>query len=238
MRKVLLLHQQLLSIKRIFPMIKNSIFKGTLLTLMAASFSMTANAHELWLERDGSGPVRVYMGPAEGPHPDHGGEINSLKDVEVFGQNRNNVASLSQKNDHFEAADVDNGDARMFSDHIWEPWKNNAGQIEGTIFQARAGRSETTAKLDYEIVPVTSNGNVFTVTYKGQPVAGNHVMVVTPGKWQKNFTVDDAGRIEVPMTEKGRYILISDHGVVGDREVSGQQVNKVTYISTISFVAK
>ncbi|MBL4602633.1 MAG: hypothetical protein JKY84_07810 [Emcibacteraceae bacterium] len=219
-------------------MFKNLIFKGSLLTLMVASFSVAVNAHEAWLERDGSGPVRVYMGPAEGPHPGHGKEIDVLKNVEIFTQNRNNIAKLSRKNDHFEAADVGDGDARMFSDQIWQPWENRDGQMQGAVFQARAGRSEAVAKLDYEIVPVSQNSNIFTVIYKGQPVAGNHVMVVTPGKWQKNFTVDAAGRVEVPMTEKGRYILISDHDVVEDREISGQQVKKVTYISTISFVAK
>lgn len=219
-------------------MFKISIFKAVLLTFSLASFGASANAHEIWLERDGAGPVRIYMGPAEGPHPDHGKEIDKVKNVKVFMQDQTKTVTLAQKKDHFEAMVKEGGDVRLFSDQIWLPWKNNDGQMQGAIFQARVGRSEVKSFLDLELVPVSSDSNIFTVTYKGQPLADNHVMVVSPDKWQKTFESDSNGRIVIPMTKKGRFILISHHDVAEKREITGQKVEKLTYISTLSFVAE
>ena len=212
--------------------------KKTLLTLLLSSFFAAASAHQVWLERDGDGPARVYVGDADS-QPDRGDEVAKLKNTtHVFTGDPKQRTALTVKDDHLDAAVKGAGDVRLINDQVWEPWKNRDGKYEAAIFNARAGRSETKAMLDFELVPVAANSNVFTLTFKGKPVADKNVTVVNPEKWSKHFKTDKAGRIDVPVEAKGRYILISQHQVAADTELAGKKVEKLSYTATLSFVAE
>ena len=110
--------------------------------------------------------------------------------------------------------------------------------MQAAVFNSRAGRTETAAALDFELVPVKANGNVFTLTFKGEPVADKKVSVINPEKWVKGFTTDKEGRVTVPLQGKGRYILMSNYEQKGDLEVAGDKVQKISYTTTLSFVNK
>ncbi len=45
------------------------------------------------------------------------------------------------------------------------------GGATKTIYYAKAGRSETAAKLDLELVPTEANGNTFVLIFLGAPLA-------------------------------------------------------------------
>jgi hypothetical protein len=215
------------------------MFKKSLLTLALASAALGAQGHQLWLERDAGGPARVYVGDADGA-PDRGEEVAQLAaTTQVFTTDRRRPARLAVKEDHLEAAVEGAGDVRLYNDQVWKPWKTKDGKVQAAVFNSRAGRSDTSAVLDFELVPVTANGNTFTLVFKGQPQADAKVTVVTPDKWTKGFRTDKAGRVEVPVKDKGRYILISAHSAdaAGDVEIAGQKVQKLSYTATLSFVA-
>jgi len=129
---------------------------------------------------------------------------------------------------------------RATNDQVFKPWKTKDGQTKAAIFSARAGRSETKAGLDYEFVPVSANGKVFNVTFRGQVLADKRVTVVSPDKWTMTLKTDASGRVEVPLREKGRYILISNHDAdpVGDVEIADQKIQKLGYVTTLSFVVR
>ena len=220
--------------------------RTVLFTTLVALTSYQSNAHEVWLERDDNGPVRVYLG--EPGEPEVGSEIDKLVGSQVFIVDRENIAVLAQKNDHFEARVSGAGDARLYSDQVWQPWqlddsawwqfwKTSAGKLQGGILQARVGRSETTAKLTYELVPVTANGNIFTATFAGKPLANKSVSLLTPSKKQHEFTTNNLGQIEIKSQESGRFILTSVHTVDKQAMHSGKQVDSLMYISTLSYVA-
>lgn len=215
------------------------MFKKSLFALSLVSAALSAQAHQLWVERDASGPVRVYVGDADAEH-DRGEEVAKLAaTTQVFTTDRAQTARLSVKDDHLEAAVAAPGDVRLFNDQVWKPWKNKDGQFQAAVFNARAGRAETRAVLDYELVPVAPHSNTFTLVFKGQPLAGKSVTVITPGKWSKGFKTDAAGRFDVPVKDKGRYVLVSAHEAeaVGNVEIAGQKVNKLGYTATLTFVA-
>lgn len=214
------------------------MLKKSLLTLLLSSFFAAASAHQVWLERDGNGPARVYVGDADN-QPDHGDDVAKLKNTtHVFMNDPSQHAELTVQEDHLDAAVKGAGDVRLINDQVWEPWKNRDGKYEAAIFNARAGRSETKAALDFELVPVTANGNVFTLTFKGKPVADKGVVVINPEKWSKHFKTDKAGRIEVPVNAKGSFILVSQHQVAANTEIAGKKVEKLSYTATLSFVAE
>lgn len=213
------------------------MFKQTLLALALSSTALTAAAHQLWLERDASGPVRVYVGDADDA-PDRGEEVVKISTTsKVFGNDPAKPVALVVKDDHLEAALPGTGDARLFNDQVWKPWKTREGALKAAVFNARAGRSETKAVLDYEFVPVTANASTFTLLFRGQPVGNKPVTVIAPEKWAKRFRTDAQGRIEVPVRGTGRYVLIAAHSVDEARQVAGETVAKVDYTATLSFVA-
>lgn len=216
------------------------MFKHTLLALALTATTAGAYAHQLWIERDASGPARVYVGDADDA-PDRGEEVAKLAaTTRVFTGERGEPAKLTAKDDHLEAAVSGSGDVRMFNDQVWKPWKTKDGKFQAAIFNGRAGRTETRAAQDFELVPVRANGNTFTLLFKGQPMADTKVTVVTPTKWVKGFKTDKAGRVEVPVREKGRYVLISAHNTdaTGNLEIAGQKVDKLSYTATLTFVAQ
>jgi hypothetical protein len=131
------------------------------LFLMASS----ANAHQVWLERDADGLVLVYLG--EPGVPDTGDKLDNLEGADVFTNDREKLSVLSQENDHWQGV-VGPGDVRLHTDKVWKPWsisgnsnwwnfwKEEPEKLQGAILLARAGRTETKAKLTYELVPVTA----------------------------------------------------------------------------------
>lgn len=214
------------------------MLKKSLLSLLLASFAVSVSAHQIWIERDGSAAARIYVGDADG-QSDSGDDVAKLKTAtQVFTTDPAQRAALAVKKDHLEADVKGAGDVRLVNDLVWEPWKNREGKYEAAIFNARAGRSETAAKLDFELVPTAANGNVFTLTFKGKPLAGKEVTVINPEKWSKRFQTDKEGRITVPSGDKGRFVLVGHHQVAADTEIAGRKVEKLSYITTLSFVAQ
>lgn len=214
------------------------MIKKSLALLALSSFALAASAHQVWIERDATGPAKVYVGDVDGER-DHGDDVAKLAaTTQVFTKDVKQLAKLSVKPEYLEAAVTDAGDVRLINDQVWKPWKNKDGQLQAAVFNSRAGRTETNAALDFELVPVKANGNVFTLTFKGQPVADKKVTVVNPDQWTKGFKTNKDGRIEVSAKEKGRYILMSNHEVKGDYEIAGEKVQKLSYTTTLSFVAK
>lgn len=214
------------------------MLKMTTLAIGAAMLMATsAAAHEIWLERDGSGPVRVYLGePAEPVPPGGDPEFSKLQKPVVFTANPSTPAPLTRKADHIEAAVSGSGDVRATDDTVFEPWKGEGDAMEGAAFYARAGRTETKTALDLEIAPVTAGGDTFLVTYKGKPVADTAVNLINPERWSKSFKTDSAGRVTIPTEWKGRYLLAVSHPVEGAAKIGGKEVSKVYHTSTLTFV--
>lgn len=238
-------------------MLKIFSIKNTVIAMVLMLLTTFVNAHEVWLEHDGDGLVRVYLGYPIAPAPDSGEKLDKLSAIQVFSDSREVLASLSQKNDHWLATVSGTGDVRLFSDQVWQPWAidDTADDIawwqfwkteplRGAILEARAGRTETTAKLNFELVPVVANGIIFTAMFQGKPLVGKQINILTPGKKQQQLSTDAAGQFEITalsegkQQEKGRYILSSNHTIDTDVMHSGKQVVSLIYITSLSFVSE
>lgn len=212
--------------------------KKTFAALMACSMiAKPAAAHEVWIERDGNGPARIYLGEPADIIPDAGDpEFLNLKAPLVFQADRAKPAALARKANHIEADVSVPGDIRLADDAVFAPWKGDDGRWEGVVYYARAGRSETGTKLDFEIAPTVPDADSFVVTWLGKPLAGARVTVINADRWQKNFTADTEGRIDVPVTAPGRYLVSASHTVEGVRTLGDRQVSKTIHVSTLTFV--
>lgn len=205
--------------------------------LAVLALATPAAAHEVWLERDGAGAARVYLGePAEAVPPGGDPEFAKLKTPIVFTASQDKPAALTRKADHLEAAVSGPGDVRLVDGSVFAPWKGDSGALEGAMYHARAGRSETRTALDLEIAPVAPNSDAFVVAYKGKPLADVTVTLINPDRWSKSFKTDASGQVTVPATWNGRYLLAVNHAVAEPGKIQGQDVTKIHHVSTLTFV--
>lgn len=206
---------------------------ATSLLLTAAT---TAPAHEIWLERDRDA-VKIYVGDATGERDKGDGIAKLVATSKLFGADRGVIVPVKAQPEYLEASVAGGGDLRYYNDQVWTPWKNKAGVYEAAAFQARAGRSETRAVHDFELVPVASGGDSFTLMFKGAALANTGVTVINPDLWEKTFKTDAAGKVTVPSGAKGRYILVARHSAAADIEIRGQKVEKLQHVASLSYDA-
>lgn len=121
-----------------------------------------AHAHYVWLEREVTGPARAYFGS--------GSTISGKKPA---------VCSTGSMRREFFSAQAKHrcrsSETKKFAVCRQRPWRcafvdssvppredKDEGGITKTIYYAKAGRGETIAKLDLELVPTQASGkNLF-----------------------------------------------------------------------------
>lgn len=202
--------------------------------LLLAVLAPAAQAHEVWIERDGAGPARIYLGePAETLPPGGDPEFDHLKAPKLVPASS---AAMARKAGYLEVA-VPPGDVRAQDDSVFEPW-GEAGKKEAVAYYARAGRADGRAVMPFEIAPVAAGGDRFVVVRDGKPVPDLAVTVISPEKWTKALKTDAQGVVAVPMREKGRYLLTASQKDEGAFETSVGKVAVLHRIATTSFVAE
>ncbi|ATP18331.1 DUF4198 domain-containing protein [Sphingobium yanoikuyae] len=208
------------------------MLKWTSALLAIACLPAMAQAHEVWVERDGAGPARIYLGEPGDPLPEGGDpEFEKLKAPKLVPASS---AAQVRKAGYIEVA-VPAGDVRVIDDSVFDPW-GEEGKKEGVIYYARAGRSEAKAGMPLEIVPTAAGANSFTLVSDGKPLAGVKVTAISPDKWSKGFVTDAQGRVTLPIREKGRYILTATQEEKGDLSLRGAKVATLYNIATLTFV--
>ena len=128
----------------------------------ASLLASIADAHYVWLERDGDGVARVYFGEWQlDIREKAGGLLDRIKAPRAFVASGSQELPIQRRSDHLEIAAKGAGDVRLVESGIPPREDKEKGGATRTVYYAKAGRSETAAKLDLELVPTTSNGNTF-----------------------------------------------------------------------------
>lgn len=203
-----------------------------LAALLLLGAAPAAQAHEIWIERDGASPARIYLGEPHEQMPEGGDpEFAKLKAPKLVPASN---APLARKVGYLEVT-APAGDVRATDDSVFAPW-GPEGKKEAVVYYARAGRSEAKAVLPLEIAPVTANGDRFALTRDGEPVADAEITVVNPDKWTKLVKTDAQGTITVPLAGKGRYLLSASQKDEGSFDAPGGKVSVLHRTATTTFV--
>ncbi len=203
-----------------------SLFAALVLCLPA-----TAHAHEIWIERDGTGPARIYLGEPGEPMPAGGDpEFAKLKAPRILAHPD---AVLTRRAGFLETK-LPPGDVRAWDDTVFAPWGPD-GKKEGVVYYARAGRAETQARLPYELVPVTANGSRFVLTRDGKPLSDVAVALYAPDRSKTDLKTDAAGIVETSVAKRGRYLLVASVKEAGPVSLPGGVVQTVYRITTTSY---
>jgi hypothetical protein len=209
-----------------------------LLTLFAISLVTTpARAHYVWLERDGDGPARAYLGEwIDDIREKSGGMLDRIKAPKVFLGASTDALPVKRNDSNLEFPTRGRGDVRLVEDSMPAREDKEKGGATKTIYYAKAGRSETAAKLDLELVPTASNGNTLVIVFFGAPLPKAEVTIVGPSKWQKPLTSDAKGQITLPTPWAGRYVLEVTHFDDKAGGSGSDKFNRTRHISSLSFV--
>lgn len=208
------------------------MMKKVLCTAALAALSAASQAHEVWIERDGAGPARIYLGEPADPMPEGGDpEFSRLKAPKLLAAPG---ASQVRKAGFIEAA-APAGDVRAWDDNVFTSW-GPEGKKENIVYYARAGRSDPRAQMPFEIVPAVAGGERFLLVRDGKPVPATKVIVISPDKWSRTLTTDASGTIAVPVREKGRYLLSASAKDEGTYGTPGGPVAVLHRTTTTTFV--
>ena len=203
----------------------------SLFAALALCLPATAHAHEIWIERDGTGPARIYLGEPGEPMPAGGDpEFAKLKAPRILAHPD---AVLTRRAGFLETK-LPPGDVRAWDDTVFAPWGPD-GKKEGVVYYARADRAETQAKLPYELAPVTANGSRFVLTRDGKPLSDVAVALYAPDRSKTDLKTDAAGIVETGVAKRGRYLLVASVKEAGPVSLPGGIVQTVYRITTTSY---
>jgi len=206
----------------------NKILFFTLLLLGPAA----TQAHEVWIERDGTGPARIYLGePAEAPPPGGDPEFSKLIAPTILGYKG---TAPVRKAGFLEAA-VPAGDVHVWDDRVFTPWGPQEKK-ETVVYYARAGRQDVSTRLPFEIAPASPGANFFIMWRDGKAVPNAAITLVTPSRAEVKLTTDASGAVTVPVSGKGRYLLTAAQQD-GAATIAGNPVAIVHRITTTTFTA-
>jgi len=204
-------------------------FARTLAAIALLGSAGAAQAHFVWLERSAEGPAKAYFGEwADDLREKRDGLLGKIMMAPVVtGADGKALKASAEGADFIEFAATGKGDVRLR-----QPY-----QFKDTLVQygAKAGREDTAAKLDLELVPAAAGGNAFVLQFKGKPLAKTEVTVFGPPKWEKRFHSDENGRIEITTPWPGQYVLEAAHVEDKAGEADGKSYAKIRYVSTLTF---
>jgi len=198
-----------------------------------------ADAHYLWLERDGNGPAQAYFGEwADDLHEKAGGLLDRFRKPRAFLTSPAELLPIDKRNDGFDISVKGVGDLRMVDDSIAPRPDSEKGGKTKTIYYAKAGRSESTAKLAFELMPLKANGNDYKLLLRGTPIAKTELTVYGPPKWEKKLTTDDQGQITVPTPWAGRYVIEVVYFETKPGSEGDEKFDRIRHITTVSFTTQ
>src|SRR5215470_494419 len=208
-------------------------------TVLFLSIVTSADAHYVWLEYDGSGPARAYFGEwIDDIREKTGGMLDRIKAPRVFLGSSTDPLPVKRNENNLEISVKGQGDLRLVENSMAPRDDAEKGGKTRTIYYAKAGRTETTAKLDLELVPTTADGNTLVLLFYGVPLAKTEVTVIGPPKWEKHLTTDDQGRIDMPTPWSGRYVLEVTHFEAKAGGSENDKFDRTRHITSLSFAQR
>ena len=191
------------------------------------TFTLSAQAHMLWLERDADDQTRAYFGEySEQVKETQDTSLKSFNSA-VAEQNKQKLKAKVQS-DHLAYASKGAADVKLSSEMMYG---------EALLsYHAKAGRSDLKAVSELDIVPVQANSNTFAVFYQGKPAAGLELTVFSPQFWQKKYTANSQGQITIDTPWKGQYVIevSKESDKVG--KFNQQNYSKQYLVTTLSFI--
>lgn len=189
---------------------------------LAGAFAAPAHADYVWLQREGA-QARAYAGDLA----HRSAALPPVKAPRAYLADGKDLP-LAPQPGHIEITAPAPDDLRLSAFQV-----SDKGVL--TYYQARAGRNETRAANDLELVPTTPGGNTFKLVWKGQTVAATQVNVDTSAGWRRTLAPAADGTVQLETPFPGLYVLEVSAKVNGSVTVDGKKYDDVRHTATLSF---
>lgn len=197
----------------------------------------SAHAHFVWLERDGDGLARAYFGEwIDDIREKTGGLLDRFKAPRAYLGASSDLLPIKRNENNLEIQVKGRGDVRFTDSSVPPREDKEKGGVTKTIYYAKAGRTETAAKLDLELVPTAANGDTFVLLFLNAPLPKAELTIIGPSKWEKPLVTDENGRVTLPQPWAGRYVLEVTHFDEKPGGSGEEKFSRTRHISSLSFV--
>jgi len=213
------------------------------ISLAAALFAGSAQAHQIWLEQDGKGAALYFGEFRSNLHETSPGILDKLTQLtaQLFTLNGVSPVALEKKKTDYAVAAMPQKGQSLIVEDLHYPVREAHGELglSGKMLWRPAARfvpdlAPRDAKLMLDIVPTSAADN-FSVVWNGAPVPGAKVEVIAMSGWSREFTTDEKGSVHAPLPWRGRYVLLTHHTEKTPGEQDGNPYDFITYTSTLSF---
>ena len=191
-------------------------------------------AHFVWIERDAAGATAAYFGEwSANLRETEEGYLKLIAKPRAFTADGKELA-VTRANDRLNIATAGaDGDIRLTDTYFGEKAKSL------TLYQAKLGRTETSAKFDLELVPAAAGSNRFTLLLRGAPVPDADVVLFTSSGWNRTFKTDAAGNVTIETPWPGQAVIEVGHLEKKAGEQDGRAYESIRHVFTLTFdVAK
>lgn len=213
--------------------------------LLAAS---GAQAHQVWLDRDGAG-TKLYFGEfGDNLHEVSPGFLDKLTRVSatvVSAKGEKPVESKKERDGITIAGRAEKGDALLAVDLGYPLMESKDGSKTVRTAWTPAARyvpdlAPQQPKLVLDVVPTNSSGE-FQVSYRGAPLAKVEVSLVAASGWALSGKTDDQGKVSFRLPWKGTYALLVRHkdptpGKRKNAQGADEAYDAASFATTLTFV--
>ena len=124
------------------------MLRWTGIALFILALIDTAHAHFVWLERDGDGSARAYFGEwVDDIREKTGGLLDRFKEPRAYLGASSDLLPVKRNENNLEVQVKGRGDVRFTDSSVPPREDKEKGGITKTIYYAKAGRAETSARL-------------------------------------------------------------------------------------------
>lgn len=176
--------------------------RKSLLTTLALLSAVPASAHMVWIERPSADTARVYFGEAITRHEKTGELLDKIQPV-IF---VNPDAPLPQTRGADFIEVKSGGDVRL-ADERYPPFGEGERGVMRPMMYARWGRTDTDARMAFELVPDSAGSDGFILMLEGKPLAAAKLVLIDPDGFDTKYETDAKGHVNITPAGTGQFIL-------------------------------
>lgn len=209
--------------------------KKIISTILLSSIAVVSmNAHEIWLELDNKkDEAKLYFGHFAGKQTEGGKKFERISEGVTYPEGM--VKEVKRNNGDITYSLAKKGD--LVALRTSEPRKARDSElVVNRISYSKAGRSQTEAITQFDIVPVEKDSNTFKLVFNNQPVSKSKISVISPSEWEKTFQTNDKGEFTIHTPWIGDYLLKASIEDETKGEIDGKAYDKTSHsmVYTIS----
>lgn len=211
--------------------------------LLAAS---AAQAHYLWLERDGKRSF-LYFGEVNEVREQSPGRLDEIPAPSVWSLER----GAWQPRQLVRRAAAFAIDGRPGTDlvavegrYAVQDWTKHGLGVVKPMFYARIGQwtmrqpVPAVPELRLDIQPVPGTASTVRVLFDGTPLAGAKLVVHAPNGWDQDHKAGEDGRVQLQLPWRGQYTLEVIHREPASGEFEGRRYEAVRHRGTLVFTRR